>query len=187
MKKGLAAASVAAIATALLGGGTSTASAHDLPEPLEQTAGIAWFGDKAHVKAHRPDEAVVSVRYKCEGVGVHLWASLKQGPGVRSYEPTAERPYPPSDVSRAWYETPEGVVPTCDGTYNTFHYTVSRATTGTETHPDAWERLWRGKAFAQFVVFSVPEGADPATTPPTREAFAGWVRVMKPRIYSSHH
>jgi hypothetical protein len=184
VKKALAAASAAAIAATTLGGiGLSSASASHLSAPLEQTEGIKWFGHTAKVKAHHPNKAVVKVRYKCEGMGVHLWASLKQGPGVRSYEPTPERPYPPSDVSRAWYETPEGVVPTCDGTYNTLRYTVSRVTEGTDTHPDAWGKLWRGKAFAQFVVFSFPEGADPEIDEPNREAFAGWVRVVKPRMH----
>lgn len=187
MKGLLAAASAAAVATTtLVAGGLPTASAHE-STPVEQTAGIKWFGDTAKVRAYHPNKAVVTARYKCEGVGVHLWASLKQGPGVRSYEPTAERPYPPSDVARAWYETPEGVVPTCDGTYNTLRYTVSRVTEGTETHPEAWGKLWRGKAFAQFVVFSFPEGADPETDEPAREAFAGTVHVSKPRIYKHHH
>ena len=44
-----------------------------------------------------------------------------------------------------------------------------------------------GKAFAQFVVFSFPEGADPETDEPAREAFAGMVRVAKPRCRHHHH
>ena len=188
MKKGLAAASAAVIATTTLGAaGLPSASAHDPSAPVEQTAGIEWFGHTAHVRAHHPNQAVVKVRYKCEGMGVHLWASLKQGPGVRTYEPTPERPYPPSDISRAWYETPEGVLPTCDGTFNTLKYTVTRVTEGTETHPEAWGKLWRGRAFAQFVVFSFPEGSNPETDEPHREAFAGMVRVHKPRSHRSHH
>jgi hypothetical protein len=139
------------------------------------------------VKAHHPNQAVVKVRYKCDGMAVHLWASLKQGPGVTAYESTPERPSPPADVARAWYETPEEAVPTCDGTFNTLRYTVTRVTDGTETHPEAWGKLWRGKAFAQFVVFSFPEGADPETDEPAREAFAGMVRVAKPRFHHHHH
>jgi hypothetical protein len=186
LKKALAAASAAAIATTTLGAvSLPSASAHSLPAPVEQTEGIKWFGRTAHVRAHNPNEAVVKVRYKCEGMGFHLWASLKQGPGVRHYEPIPERPYPPADVARAWYETPEGVVPTCDGTYNTLRYTVSRVTEGTETHPEAWGKLRRGKAFAQFVVFSFPEGANPETDEPNREAFAGVVRVAK--HHHRHH
>lgn len=183
VKKALAAASAAAIATTALGAVVPSASAGGLGTPLEQTEGIKWFGHTAKVRAHHPNKAIVRVRYKCDGIGVHLWASLKQGPGVRAYESTPERPSPPSDVARAWYETPEEAVPTCDGTYNTLRYVVTRVREGSETHPDPWGKLWRGKAWAQFVAFSVPEGADPETTEPTREAFAGWVRVVKPRIY----
>jgi hypothetical protein len=33
----------------------------------------------------------------------------------------------------------------------------------------------------------VPEGADPETDEPAREAFAGTVHASKPRIYKHHH
>ena len=47
--------------------------------------------------------------------------------------------------------------------------------------PDPWQRLRNGRGWAQFVVFSVPEGTDPSTPGviPDREAFAGWVHVVK--------
>ena len=186
MRKLAAAASAVVIATTTLGIGT--ASAHDTSGPIEeQTKGIKWFGHKVVVKRHHPDHAIVLARYKCEGVGIHLWASVKQGGGVNHYQGTAERPSPPSDIARAWYETPEGVVPTCDGYAHTFRYKVSRNTEGSETHPYPWKRLHSGRAWAQFVVFSVPEGTDPAdpTVEPDREAFAGWVRVV--RHHHHHH
>jgi hypothetical protein len=180
VRKLAAAASIAVLATTTMGVGAASATT-STGMVGEQTAGIDWFGHRVHVRAHHPDQAVVAVRYRCEGIGVHLWASVKQGPGVNAYEPTAERPSPPSDVARAWYETPDEAVPTCDGTSHTLRYTISRATEGTETHPGAWQRLRNGRAWAQFVVFSVPEGSDPAdpNVVPNREAFAGWVRVVR--------
>lgn len=188
MLRTLAAASAAVVAAATLGVGT--ASAHPVSRHVgEQTEGIRWFGHTVRVDRHDPDEAVVKVRYRCEGVGVHLWASVKQGPGVNRYEPTEERPSPPADVARAWYETPESAVPTCDGKAHTFRYTISRATEGTATHPEAWKRLRDGRAWAQFVVFSVPEGTDPddQTVVPDREAFAGWVYVNRHHHHHHHH
>ena len=187
MLKSLAAAAFAVVfATATLGVGS--ASAHVKSGPVgEQTAGIKRFHRTVHVKRHNPDQAVVKVRYKCEGVGVHLWASVKQGPEVNRYKPTAERPSPPADIARAWYETPEGPVPTCDGKANTFRYTISRVTEGTDTHPDAWKRLKEGRAWAQFVIFYVPDGVD-RNNPDNwkRDAFAGWVRVDKHDRHGRH-
>ena len=101
---------------------------------------------------------------------------------MTKYRATKERPSPPADIARAWYETPEAAKPTCDGKSHTLRYTVTRATTGTATHPKAWKRLRDGRAWAQFVVFSVPEGTKPTDkVEPSREGFAGWVRVVKPR------
>ena len=178
MFKKLAAVSALVIASTTLVAGP--ADAHKKPGPVrEQTAGIKWFGHTVHVKKHNKDKAIVKVRYKCEGQGVHLWASVKQGRAVNHYKSTPERPSPPADIARSWYETPEGPVPYCDGKAHTFRYVISRVTEGTETHPKAWKRLKDGRAWAQFVIFSVPEGSDPETTPPTREAFAGWVHVDK--------
>jgi len=184
MRKPLAVASAAALATTTLGIlGVSAASADGLGPPQEKTAGIDWFGRKVVVSVKHPDQALVKARYKCDGVATHLWASAKQGPGVRSYEPTPERPSPPSEVARAWYETPDEAMPTCDGEFHQLRYVISRQMVGTDAHPDAWGRLHEGRAWAQFVVFSLPEGADPATDPLNREAFAGWVRVVKREHY----
>lgn len=187
MLKSVAAASAAFIAATTFSVGS--ASAHTSSGPVgEQTAGIKWFGHRVYVKRHHPDQAVVTARYRCEGVGIHLWASVKQGKGVNEYVGTADRPSPPSDVARAWYETPDEAVPTCDGGFHTLRYTITREMVGSETHPDAWKRLRSGRAWAQFVVFSVPEGTDPSdpSVVPDREAFAGWVRVVKP-CHHHHH
>jgi hypothetical protein len=186
LRKTLAAASAAAIAsTTLATFGVASASADGLGAPQEKTPGIAWFGRKVVVDAHHPDRAVVHARYKCEGMAAHLWASAKQGEGVNSYVPTPERPSPPADVARAWYETPEDALPTCDGTFHTTRYVIHRST-GTDTHPEAWGRLHKGRAWAQFVVFSFPEGSNPETDEPNREAFAGWVRVVKRHYHHDH-
>jgi hypothetical protein len=177
------------VATATLSVGS--ASAHVQDEPVgEQTAGIKQFHRNVHVKKRNPDQAVIKVRYKCEGTGTHLWASVKQGRAVNQFQPTEERPSPPADIARAWYETPEGPTPTCDGKARTLRYTISRVTEGTETHPEAWERLKDGRAWAQFVIFYAPPGANPAD-PATwqRDAFAGWVQVKAPnrRGHGHHH
>jgi hypothetical protein len=186
LRKLLATASVAVLATATFGVGT--ASAHVRPSPpAEQTPGIKWFDHRVYVKKHNPDQAVVRVRYRCEGVGAHLWASVKQGKQVNRYVPAPERPNPPADIARAWYETPEGPVPVCDGRFRTLRYKISRVTEGTPGHPEPWKRLKNGRAWAQFVFFYVPEGANPAD--PSlwrREAFAGWVKVIKP-YRAGHH
>jgi len=182
----LAVASAAVFVTSTLGVGSASAQVSSNASGQqgairEQTPGVEWFSSRARVKLYDRDRAVVRVQYRCEGVGVHLWASLKQGPGVNRYQGTTQRPSPPADVARAWYETPEGVRPTCDGRSHTLRYTVTRVTQGTQTHPAAWQRLRNGKAWAQFVVFSVPEGTDPndENVQPNREAFAGWVKVVK--------
>ena len=177
MFKSVATAAAVVLATTTMGVGTAEATKMQGPV-REQTPGIKWFGHTVKLKKHNPDKAIVTVRYKCEGVGVHLWASVKQGPGVNRYKSTPERPSPPADVARAWYETPESATPYCDGKAHTLRYVISRATEGTETHPNPWGRLKCGRAWAQFVAFSVPEGSGPETEP-TREAFAGWVQVRK--------
>lgn len=189
MRKVIAAASAAVLTTMMLGTGTASAqqqssSSNSGSKPVgEQTAGIEWVSSRAYVKLHDRDRAVVRLQYRCEGVGVHLWASLKQGRGVNRYQATENRPSPPADVARAWYETPEGVKPTCDGASHTLRYTVTRVTEGTPTHPAAWKRLKNGRAWMQFVVFSVPEGTDPTdeNVQPAREGFAGWVKVKRER------
>jgi len=180
-------ASAAVVTTLTLGIGSASAQISSSPQaqdkPVgEQTAGIEWVSSRAFVKQYDPDRAVLRVQYRCAGVGVHLWASLKQGPGVTKYRPTEDRPSPPAAVARAWYETPEKAKPTCDGQSHTLRYTVTRSTALTSTHPKPWKRLRNGRAWAQFVVMSVPEGTKPTDkVEPTREAFAGWVRVVKPR------
>ncbi|MFL6065100.1 MAG: hypothetical protein ACJ72G_10565 [Friedmanniella sp.] len=187
MSRLLAVASAAVVTTLTLGVGSASAqissSAQAQDKPVgEQTAGIEWVSSRAFVKQYDADRAVVQVQYQCAGVGVHLWASLKQGSGVNKYKATKDRPSPPADVARAWYETPEEAKPTCDGASHTLRYTVTRSTAATSTHPKPWKRLRNGRAWAQFVVMSVPEGTKPGDkVEPSREAFAGWVRVVKPR------
>jgi hypothetical protein len=176
--KSFVTAAAVVLVTTTMGVGTAEAAKQAGPV-REQTSGIKWFGHTVKLKKNHPDKAIVTVRYKCQGVGIHLWASVKQGPGVNSYKSSAERPSPPADVARSWYETPEGPVPFCDGKAHTLRYVISRVTEGSETHPQPWGKLKCGRAWAQFVIFSVPEGADPAETEPTREAFAGWVHVRK--------
>ena len=185
LKSLAAAASAAVIATATLGVGT--ASAHVKSGPVgEQTAGIKRFDRTVHVNRNDRDEAVVKVRYTCEGQGTHLWASVKQGREVNRYQATPGRPSPPADIARAWYETPESAVPTCDGAVHTFRYTISRST-GTESHPAEWQRLKDGRAWAQFVIFYAPEGTDPTKEENwQRDAFAGWVYVEK-HHHRHHH
>src|SRR3712207_7611347 len=64
------------------------------------------------------------------------YTTLFRSPRVNRYKATAQRPNPPADVARAWYETPEGVKPTCDGRSRTLRYTVTRVTEGTETRSE---------------------------------------------------
>ena len=187
MRKFVAATAAAVISMTTLGVGSASAHAPS-PRVGEQTAGIRWFGHRVHVNRHNPDQAIVTARYECEGVALHLWASVKQGPGVNRYVPSAERPSPPSDVARSWYDTPPNALPTCDGKRHTLRYTLNRRTEGSETHPGPWKRLKNGRAWAQFVVFSVPKGTD-VTDPnlvPDREAFAGWVSVRRHHHHGHH-
>ena len=184
--KSLAAASAVVVASTTLGAGSASAEVKSGPVG-EKTPGIVRFDRTVHVKRYNRDDAVVKVRYKCEGVGVHLWASVKQGRKVNRYTPTDGRTSPPADIARAWYETPEDAVPTCDGKAHTFRYVVSRATEGTPDHPDAWQRLREGRAWAQFVIFAAPEGTDPGNQKTwKRDAFAGWVYVEKHSRHRHH-
>jgi hypothetical protein len=79
----------------------------------------------------------VKVQYKCDGVGVPLWPSVKQGVGSTG---TSHRgpAAPPADIAWAWHETPAGPKPTCGGEAHTYRYVVSRATEATETQ---WNSL----------------------------------------------
>ena len=107
------------------------------------------------MNAAKPDEARVHVRYRCSGIGVHLWASVKQD----MIDPEADYPLG-SRSSESWYETPEGPAPICDGEWHAQPITVILA--------DGWEQLEAGEAYLQFVIFTADGG---------RGAVDGWQTV----------
>ena len=110
----------------------------------------------------QPDQAVVTVKYRCTGFGVHLWASAKQGPDLDPSLPMGSG----TTAARAdsWYETPEGPAPTCDGKNHVERYTITRV--------DGWDRLGKGEAWVQFVFFYVDGQGQQA-----RAADVGWQTV----------
>ena len=106
--------------------------------PREETSPeIAWVKNNVVVKGANPDKATVKAKYRCTGDGVHLWASVKQGPGI-------DEQHTSSADADSWYETPEGPTPTCDGKNHVIRYTVSRV--------EGWDRLVKGAAWVQFGV-----------------------------------
>ncbi|MDX6302205.1 MAG: hypothetical protein QOF53_3419 [Nocardioidaceae bacterium] len=176
MLKSVMAAGTAAVAASTFGV-VGSASATGVGE---HTPEINWFGHHVYVKRHDPDQAVVKVKYSCEGTGLHLWASVKQGPHIQPPDDTT------SASARAWYETPDAAVPTCDGDAHVFRYTIYREDPDGQIDPQ-WKRLREGRAWAQFVIFYVPQGGDPSS--PSRGAFSGWVKVETPhhRHHCGHH
>ena len=150
MRGSLIAAAGAALATVVAVGGAATAAEETSPE-------IAWVKNNVVVKGNNPDQATIMAKYRCVGEGVHLWASVKQGPNVTETNNS-------SAVADSWYETPEGPAPRCDGKTHVIRYTVTRV--------EGWEALKTGRAWVQFVFFY---GAG------NRAADVGWATVKAPR------
>ena len=93
------------------------------------------------VTGTNPDQAVVHVKYRCSGEPIHLWASVKQGPGI---DPATG--HTGSADADAWYETTdEELTPTCDGQSHVLRYTLDRV--------GGFDRLHSGPAYVQFVIF----------------------------------
>ena len=126
----------------------------------ETSPEIAWVNDNVVVTGADSSTAYVQAKYACEGTGLHLWASVKQGPGIDEEHTT-------SNFADAWYETPEGPAPTCDGKTHVTRFEVSLV--------DGFDPLVSGDAWVQFVFFYAnSEGAF------TRAADVGWATVKAP-------
>jgi hypothetical protein len=142
-------------ASAVIAPATSASAAE------ETSPEVAWVNDNVIVTGSDPDTAYIQAKYSCEGEGVHLWTSVKQGPEITEENTT-------SDFAVSWYETPEGPVPTCDGKTHVTRFAVSLA--------DGWEPLVSGRAWVQFVFFYVNASGDVV-----RAADVGWATVQAPR------
>jgi hypothetical protein len=141
-------------ATAVIVPATSAAAA------AETSPEIAWVNDNVIVTGADPTTAYIQAKYSCEGEGVHLWTSVKQGPNIDEEHTT-------SDFAVSWYETPEGPVPNCDGKTHVTRFAVSLA--------DGFDPLVSGDAWVQFVFFYInTEGVF------TRAADVGWATVQAP-------
>ena len=147
---------VPAIAVAMLG----TTAAPAVAEEAWQAPEVAWV-NKNVVTNDGGETARLLVKYRCWGEGVHLWGSAKQGPEL---DPPANTG---SDAAEAWRETPEGPVPTCDGTWHT-ERVVLQDTPDTANH----DALSRGSAWVQFVIFAVGPAGEFG-----RGAWSGWTTV----------
>jgi hypothetical protein len=126
----------------------------------ETSAEIAWVKNNVVVTGANPDEATIMAKYRCTGEGVHLWASVKQGPNID--EDTNS-----STDAESWYETPEGPVPVCDGKNHVIRYTVTRV--------DGFDTLEKGRGWVQFVFFYMNTDGEF-----TRAADVGWANVKVP-------
>lgn len=91
-------------------GGAASAVEETSPE-------IAWVKNNVIVTGANPDQATIMATYRCSGDGVHLWASVKQGPNITEENNT-------SDFAESWYETPEGPTPVWNGKTHVLRYTV---------------------------------------------------------------
>jgi len=127
----------------------------------ETSPEVAWVNDNVIVTGSDPDTAYIQAKYSCEGEGVHLWTSVKQGPEITEEHTT-------SDFAVSWYETPEGPVPDCDGKTHVTRFAVSLA--------EGWQPLVSGRAWVQFVFFYVNASGDVV-----RAADVGWATVQAPR------
>jgi hypothetical protein len=141
------------------------ASAVIVPATLASAAAetspeVAWVNNNVIVNGSDPNTAYIQAKYSCEGEGVHLWTSVKQGPEISEENST-------SDFAVSWYETPEGPVPNCDGKTHVTRFAVSLA--------DGWEPLVSGPAWVQFVFFYVNSAGEVA-----RAADVGWATVKAP-------
>jgi hypothetical protein len=113
---------------------------------------IAWVNQNI-VTTDGGETARLLVKYRCWGEGAHMWGSAKQGPELAPPAKTS------STHAVSWRETPEGPVPTCDGTWQVERVTLQA--TGDTAGKDA---LTRGQAWMQFVIFAIdPETFDPET------------------------
>lgn len=159
-------AAAAALATGAVLGTAGPALAAGGHSTVIEPAGpeISWVKDSVIVRGNNPDEAIVQAKYRCEGAGVHLWASVKQGPDL-----DVATGHTGSAYADSWYETPEGPMPICDGRTHVVQYTLSRST------EDDFERLEDGQALLQFVFFYVDRAGNPH-----RAGYAAWVDVKTP-------
>jgi hypothetical protein len=66
---------------------------------------------------------------------LHLWASVKQGPNIDPPEHTS------SADARAWYETPDAAVPTCDGDSHVLRYTIYRENAAARGALSGWVKV----------------------------------------------
>lgn len=166
ISRALVAGAVAVGVTVTTAGAASADAGFRAPE-------IAWANANVVAK-NGGEQAEVLVKYRCWGVPVHLWASVKQGPELDPSVPGGTF----SSKAVSWREAPEGPLPTCDGTWQVERVTV-------ESTPDTagWEALSRGAGWLQFVIFA----ADPAVEGPESVARAAvgdpaaggkWVRVV---------
>ena len=154
MRRALVLAGGAALAGSVvaLGGPASAAE--------ETSLDISWVKNNVVLTGAHPDEATIMAKYRCEGTGFHLWASVKQGPGI-------DEEHTSSADAESWYETPEGPAPVCDGKNHVIRYTVTRV--------EGFDQLQKGEAWVQFVFFYVDaNGAE------VRAADVGWAQVKAP-------
>lgn len=114
------------------------------------------------VTGAHPDRATVKAKYRCSGTGVHLWASVKQGPWI-------DEKHTSSVYAASWYETPAGPAPVCDGRTRVARYTIYRST------ERSFDRLRDGRAWLQFVFFYINGRGEQ-----TRAAHVGWTNVKVP-------
>lgn len=150
-------AAVAAAAFAVTGiiapAAPALAAAETSPE-------VAWVNDNVIVSGADTSTAYVQAKYSCEGTGVHLWASMKQGPLIDEDHTT-------SNYAVSWYETPEGPKPVCDGKTHVTRFEVSLS--------EGFSPATTGRTWVQFVFFYItPDGQF------ARAADVGWATVKAP-------
>ena len=171
MKKSLRALATVPAALALAALTPSTAVA--APAAEWQAPEVAWVNTNV-VTTDGGETATMLVKYRCWGIGVHLWGSVKQGPQI---DPSLGFAGTGSNRAVAWRETPEGPAPTCTGQWVTERVTIE-ATPDTAGKDD----LDAGSAWAQFVIFAI-DPANPSGEPgrgsigTPQTAFGQWVDV----------
>jgi len=151
---------VKAAAAAALAAGAVVATAAPSFAAGETSPEIDWVKTNVIVTGANADQATITTKYRCEGEGFHLWASVKQGPLITETDNT-------SAFAESWYETPEGPVPVCDGKTHVARWTVTRV--------DGFDTLTTGDAWVQFVFFYGGDGGAPM-----RAADVGWATVKAP-------
>lgn len=148
-----------ALAVGAVAGTAPAAAQAALPQPE-----IAWVNANVVAK-HGGDQAEVLVKYRCWGIGVHLWASVKQGPALDPSVPGGTA----SSRAVSWREAPEGPVPTCTGSWQ-----VERVTIQATPDTAGKQALSRGAGWLQFVIFTAEGGRAAAGDP---QAGGQWVTV----------